>query len=227
MKLTHLLAGATTLIGANFTIFAQNGPATVFVESELIVHTTRGVERNGNTVEGSAPIELTFEAFVPDTVVYTAWEIDTQPDFRSPLLRFNSTSFTRSFQDYGTYYVRFYGTDALADTEYFSDTYTVNVYQSELDCPNTFTPYGSPGVNDEWKVKATSIVSFDCVIFNRAGQEIAHLDNVEQGWDGRYRGKLVSPGVYYYVITARGADGRDYRKSGSINILGYKNRTNQ
>lgn len=219
--LTTTLTAAVAALAA-FTATAQLPEKYEFVESELTVHNTRGVERNENTVEGSAPIELTFTAFVPDTVVYATWEIAAQPGFENPMLRFNATEFTRSFMDYGTFYVRFYGTDDRATTEFTSITYIVNVYQSELECPNTFTPYGSPGINDEWKVKATSIVSFECVIFNKAGQQIARLDNVEQGWDGRYRGKLVSPGVYYYVISARGADGRDYRKSGSISILGNK-----
>ena len=35
-------------------------------------------------------------------------------------------------------------------------------------------------------------------------------------------GKLVKPGVYYYVINATGADGKKYKKSGDINILRYK-----
>jgi hypothetical protein len=42
------------------------------------------------------------------------------------------------------------------------------------------------------------------------------------GWDGTYNGRLVDPGVYYYVITATGSDGKKYKKRGDINILHYK-----
>jgi len=31
----------------------------------------------------------------------------------------------------------------------------------------------------------------------------------------------VPPGVYYYVIKAQGADGKNYKLSGDINIVGY------
>ena len=54
---------------------------------------------------------------------------------------------------------------------------------------------------------------------------MAHLTDPSQGWDGRYNGKLVPAGVYYYVIKARGTDGKNYKKSGDINIVRYKDNT--
>ena len=43
-----------------------------------------------------------------------------------------------------------------------------------------------------------------------------------EGWDGKYRGKYVPAGVYFYVIKARGADGVEYERAGDINIIKYK-----
>ena len=37
-------------------------------------------------------------------------------------------------------------------------------------------------------------------------------------------GKLVSAGVYFYVIRATGSDGKKYKLSGDINILRYERR---
>lgn len=51
-----------------------------------------------------------------------------------------------------------------------------------------------------------------------------HFKDPAGGWDGRYKGKLVAPGVYYYVIKAKGADGKNYKRSGDINILRFKGR---
>ena len=48
---------------------------------------------------------------------------------------------------------------------------------------------------------------------------MAHLTDPSQGWDGRYNGKLVKSGVFFYVIKAEGADGKSYNLSGDINIL--------
>ena len=50
---------------------------------------------------------------------------------------------------------------------------------------------------------------------------MATLTDPSQGWDGRYAGKEVPAGVYYYVINAEGADGKQYKLSGDINIIGY------
>ena len=62
-------------------------------------------------------------------------------------------------------------------------------------------------------------MSFECHIFNRYGREITSFNDPAMGWDGTYKGKLVPAGVYYYVIKAKGADGKQYELSGDINIL--------
>ena len=67
-----------------------------------------------------------------------------------------------------------------------------------------------------------SIVSFECHIFNRWGNEIISFSDPAQGWDGKKGGKLVPSGVYYYVIKAVGSDGKKYNLSGDINIINSK-----
>ncbi len=91
-----------------------------------------------------------------------------------------------------------------------------------LKCPNAFTPFNQDGVNDIWKVSYSSIIEFECHIFNRSGRKIISFTDPSQGWDGRFGGKFVPAGAYYYVIKARGADGKDYKLSGDINLIDYK-----
>jgi gliding motility-associated-like protein len=101
------------------------------------------------------------------------------------------------------------------------ETYTINIGESHLLCPNAFSPGASEGTNDEWKVSYKSIVEFECHIFNRWGEKMTEFHDPSHGWDGKYGGKLVPPGVYYYVIKATGSDGIKYNLSGDINILRY------
>jgi gliding motility-associated-like protein len=74
-------------------------------------------------------------------------------------------------------------------------------------------------------VSYASLISFECHIFNRWGTEMCSFTDPSQGWDGKYRGKFVPTGTYFYVIKAVGSDGVKYNKSGDINILRTRQRT--
>lgn len=170
---------------------------------------------------GSGPVDITFVADITDAVVFKEWQFSRDQQFETIDIRIQELEVPHTFNDYGTTYVRFVAGNDAGTCDFIGETYEVYVGESKLDCPNAFSPYGSEGVNDEWKVSYKSILEFDCHIFNRWGIEMAHLTDPSQGWDGRYKGKLVPSGVYYYVIKAKGTDGQDYKLSGDINILKY------
>lgn len=174
---------------------------------------------------GSAPVHITFEAFVTDQVIHREWQMALDPDFNDIQLRINQDVVEQDFNEAGTTYWRFIGSNSDGSCESPSDVFTVDIGVSELNIPNVFTPGTSFGANDIWKVSYRSIVEFHCWIFNRWGNKIIEFTDPSEGWDGTYHGKLVSPGVYYYVINARGSDGRVYKKSGDINIIRYKDRS--
>lgn len=171
---------------------------------------------------GSAPYTATFRAEISDAAVFHEWQFSRTPDFQEVYLREPETTFTHTFDERGTTYVRLYCTNDDASCEYFSETYEVGIGESSLKCPNAFTPFNQDGVNDEWKVSYSSIIEYECHIFNRHGKKIVSLSDPSQGWDGRSGGKFVAPGTYYYVIKARGADGKNYKLSGDINIIEHR-----
>ncbi|MDE6325850.1 MAG: gliding motility-associated C-terminal domain-containing protein [Duncaniella sp.] len=177
---------------------------------------------SGDELGGSAPAEIEFSAAVTDAAVFTEWQISTYPEFDDITMRMRELETTYTFRELGTFYVRFVCADASGECEYYSDIYTVSIGNSSLLCPNAFSPGASEGVNDEWKVSYRSIVSYECHIFNRNGVKMISMTDPSQGWDGKYNGKLVPAGVYYYVIKATGADGKKYNLSGDINIVNYK-----
>lgn len=173
---------------------------------------------------GSGPVEITFTAATTDAVVYREWQFSRARDFDYIDLRIQEDVVEHTFSDYGNTYVRFIAANNDNTCTFTSETFDVYIGESKLECPNAFSPGASEGVNDEWRVSYKSIVDFDCHIFNRWGAEVAHLTHPSQGWDGYYNGKLVPPGVYYYVIKASGTDGQQYKLSGDINILRYTSR---
>lgn len=179
-------------------------------------------QREETAMGGSGPVEITFSAAVTDAVIFKEWQFSTDQTFEVIDLRIQELDVVHEFDSQGTTYVRFVAGNDSGSCDYYGEVYTVFIGESRLECPNAFSPGASEGVNDEWKVSYKSIVEFDCHIFNRWGLEMAHLTDPGQGWDGRYNGKLVPAGVYYYVIKARGTDGKNYKKSGDINIIKYK-----
>lgn len=178
----------------------------------------------GDGLGGSAPANIFFEAKTTDAVVHTEWQMSRDSEFSNILYRINGSELDFTFRDEGTIYVRFVGSNSDGSCETYGETFTVNIGASELNCPNAFSPGASEGVNDEWKVSYRSIIDFECWIFDRYGTQLYHFTDPEGGWDGKYHGKLVSPGVYYYVIKAKGADGKNYKRSGDINIIRFKGR---
>ena len=175
-----------------------------------------GGETNG--LGGSAPADISFYAYTTEGVLHYEWQMSHSQNFEVPDYRFYQRDLDYTFTEEGTFYLRFIGSNADGTCETIGDTYTVTIGASALEIPNAFSPNGD-GVNDIWKVSYRSLIEFHCEIFNRNGQRIYGFDDPSDGWDGTWHGKTVKPGVYYYVITAIGADGQKYKRGGDINIL--------
>ena len=178
-------------------------------------------QKDETPLGGSAPCEIEFKAICTDAAIFQEWQMAADADFENITMRINEPITTYTFREHGTTYVRFVASNAAGSCNYYSDTYEVFVGESHLECPNSFSPDASEGVNDEWKVSYKSLISFECYIFNRWGVKVAEFTDPAQGWDGKYNGKYVPSGVYYYVIKAEGADGKKYKLNGDINIIKY------
>ena len=96
------------------------------------------------------------------------------------------------------------------------------VLTSTLVMPNAFSP-NNDRINDVYKVKSyQNIVEFHAYIFNRWGQKLYDWTNIEEGWDGKYRGNDVKQGTYFVLVKAKGADGQTYNIRKDVNLLrGY------
>jgi gliding motility-associated-like protein len=66
--------------------------------------------------------------------------------------------------------------------------------------PTIFTPNGDNN-NDNFQVFPNYIENFELKIFNRWGELIFTSKNAEDRWDGKYKGNLVKPDSFAWVIT--------------------------
>ncbi len=180
------------------------------------------IKDSADGLGGSAPCDITFEAIVTDAAIFREWQISRSPEFDITENTYSELSFDYTFRENGSWYVRFVANNADGTCEFTAPVYEINIGESQLEIPNAFSPQGSPGVNDEWKVSYKSLISYECHIYNRWGKELFSSTDPSQGWDGRQGGKYVPAGVYFYVIKAMGADGRRYEKAGDINIINFR-----
>jgi gliding motility-associated-like protein len=80
-----------------------------------------------------------------------------------------------------------------------ADTVNVKVLFNPL-IPNVFSPNGD-NINDTWIIKYLDSYP-DCIIqvFTRTGQPIYYSNGYSIPWDGKYNGKPLPIGTYYYII---------------------------
>ncbi len=177
----------------------------------------------GDTYTGSAPLEFYFSANMPNEEgiqLRFEWNFSESADFSTIFLTRFDEETTYTFDKAGSFFVRLQVTNVDDETSDVSETFVIQVTESELRIPNAFSPNGD-GINDIFQVTYKSLVKFDATVFNRWGQKLYHwnLANIDQGWDGTAHGKQVPAGVYYIVVKALGADGVVYNHRGDINIL--------
>lgn len=198
----------------------------VAIESHLDTTTVSFAGPNiyGNSNGQSAPIDVHFEAIANVPVVsFYKWTIVRSKEGQSEtLLSFTGRSMDYTFRDEGVFVATLEVGDRTGKCS-LTDSVSIEIGTPYLSVPNVFSPGASPGVNDEFKVAYKSLVSFKCWIFNRWGTEIFYWTDPTKGWDGKKGGKYVPPGVYFYVIEAKGSDGKMHTRKGDINIIRQKN----
>lgn len=90
------------------------------------------------------------------------------------------------------------------------------------EIPNVFTP-NNDRFNDRLIAKTSGLVEkVDFKLFNRSGLLIFSTDNPRIDWDGTYKGRIVSPGVYFYtcdIYERRIAGIEQSHKTGFVHVI--------
>jgi gliding motility-associated-like protein len=94
----------------------------------------------------------------------------------------------------------------------------VIIKDPNLFYPTAFTPNGD-NLNDIFNVFGQYIVTFEMDIFNRWGELVYTTSELEQGWDGYYKGNLMPEGTYTFIAEITDRAGRTIKKSGSVLLL--------
>lgn len=99
------------------------------------------------------------------------------------------------------------------------DSILINVNDGAIiDVPNAFAP--GRGVNDEFKIIKRGIATLNYFrIFNRWGNLVFETKDINEGWNGDYKGVPQPVGVFVYQVEAMTQGGKVVRKQGNVTLL--------
>ena len=218
-KIFTLLAALTLTMGA----YADINPIAEYIDEsqkEAIA------DKDNPDISGEAPLHVRFTAnpSALDPGASLEWHIRNDLSGLD-LIRYEENfefDFTNSGKNIASLLVK------LDNETVDSVAFIINISESHLEMPNAFSPnndghnekYGAKGVNDASSTgHYKSIVDFHAYIFNRWGQKIYEWHDVAGWWDGTHNGNPVPDGVYYVLVKARGAEGREYNIRRDINLI--------
>ncbi|PBQ33473.1 hypothetical protein CNR22_17380 [Sphingobacteriaceae bacterium] len=98
------------------------------------------------------------------------------------------------------------------------DAYTEGCIESDAFIPNTFTPNGD-GENDLFRVKGLKLYEVNLAIYNRWGEKVFETNDLEKGWDGKYKGKAVDVGVFGWYLKVKCLNGAETFKKGNVTLI--------
>ncbi|MCT4587964.1 MAG: PKD domain-containing protein [Carboxylicivirga sp.] len=97
-----------------------------------------------------------------------------------------------------------------------------------VEFPNAFRPRpggaGNSGTIGErndaiFKPKHDDVEQYHIQIFNRWGQLIYESKEIDEGWDGNFKGQLAPQAVYVYKVAGKFTNGREFNKAGSVLLV--------
>lgn len=191
----------------NYTIYIANPPC--FEDSinlDMVVHPAPFVEAGedatiniGETVQLSGIGDLIFEWLPSESV--------SDPTIEDPIaMPLQTTVYTFTTE-----------TDQGCRS---SDSLTITVTNFfELILPTAFTPNGDD-LNDVLSLQTRGIEFLDqFIIFNRWGQKVFETNDINEGWDGTFKGQPQELGVYVFYVQARKFLGGEFFIKGNVTLI--------
>jgi len=96
----------------------------------------------------------------------------------------------------GTYTVTLQASNGICSD---NESIVINVIVPflEIYVPNVFT-VNNDNVNDVWSIQTKNATSSKVQVYNRWGNLITELNEINETWDGKINGQEVTSGVYFY-----------------------------
>jgi gliding motility-associated-like protein len=87
-----------------------------------------------------------------------------------------------------------------------------------IDVPTGFSPNGD-GINDYIQIKGYGVKEYSFQIYNRWGELVFKSTNINDKWDGTYKGKLQEVDAFSYLLQVTFTDNSISTKKGNITLI--------
>ena len=89
---------------------------------------------------------------------------------------------------------------------------------SSITTPSEFSPNGD-GKDDLFVFNRVNVERYTIMIVDKNANVVYDYSGTDGRWDGKTpNGKKAQEGIYYYIVSAIGKDGKTYEKKGKINL---------
>jgi uncharacterized protein (TIGR02145 family)/gliding motility-associated-like protein len=161
---------------------------------------------------GNAPLTVSFD--------YTGQDDFVRWDFGDGSADSTHSTISHTYNLPGTYYSEVFASSGYPDSCLAFDYIQINVDEEPtIDVPNFFTP-NDDGFNDFFLVKSNGMKSMIVEIFDRWGNRIFEITEVDGKWDGlTHGGKEAPEGTYFYYLEAFSQNGNSFQRDGSVFLI--------
>ncbi|MBA7563498.1 hypothetical protein ES708_05157 [subsurface metagenome] len=201
----------TATITDTITNCVNSGQITIVIQGSLIPGKISVFPTDTSIIIGDTVAIVAYDSLNRDIIAYN-WSPDeriTCTDCPDPTVQpLQTTTYTLVVTDTNECFI--------------SESFEVNIEVTEeyrIGVPDAFTPNGDQ-INDEIKVDGWGIKNLiEFRIYNRWGTEVFFTNDINQAWDGKYKGKLQSIDSYAYVLKAEMWDDRIVVKKGTLSLI--------
>ncbi|MDP2174483.1 MAG: gliding motility-associated C-terminal domain-containing protein [Bacteroidota bacterium] len=184
----------------NLILKVKRGECEINDTAIIDVYQSKSAEIDSLTCNHSMPFKFILDA---GEALQYHWY---QQQFRQRFL---------SIPNYGRYPVERIDENNCKDTQFFN---VITNCEFNVFVPNIFTPNNDEN-NEIFKpILSGKYNQFYLKIINRWG-EIIYESNSTEGWNGFYKGKLVSQGIYAYQVKVIDQTNKTYYYNGSFTLL--------
>ncbi|NQY10847.1 MAG: gliding motility-associated C-terminal domain-containing protein [Flavobacteriales bacterium] len=90
---------------------------------------------------------------------------------------------------------------------------------ARLWAPNVFNPNNPDPQNQAFYVRGFDLKEIKIMVFDKWGNTVFETDDINEGWDGTFKGETMSTGVYVYHVMATSNSDEELEIKGNVTLI--------